>query len=197
MPWKNGGGETTEVTVFPASASLDDFDWRVSMARVASDGPFSMFDGIDRTLCVLEGNGIDLEIAGDHAAALTAGSAPFSFPADTSTNGRLVDGPISDLNVMTRRGRFVHRIRVFGRTANEPVDCDADTILVLAHDGGCELRGRSVQADLQSLDCAVLAGGCLDFRLACKDAARAFVIEIVKVTRPSTPDVGRGRLARP
>ena len=57
MPWKNGGGETTEIAVFPAGAGLDDFDWRVSMARVESSGPFSVFPGIDRTLAILEGEG--------------------------------------------------------------------------------------------------------------------------------------------
>jgi environmental stress-induced protein Ves len=53
--WKNGGGSTTEIAVAPMGASLDDFDWRVSMARVASDGPFSEFAGIDRTLDILKG----------------------------------------------------------------------------------------------------------------------------------------------
>ena len=38
MPWKNGGGETTEIAVFPEHAGLSDFDWRVSMARVDGDG---------------------------------------------------------------------------------------------------------------------------------------------------------------
>ena len=52
MPWKNGGGETVEVIVHPEGASLSDFGWRVSMATVASDGPFSVFPGIDRTLAV-------------------------------------------------------------------------------------------------------------------------------------------------
>ena len=32
MPWKNGGGETTEIAVFPSGAGLDDFEWRISMA---------------------------------------------------------------------------------------------------------------------------------------------------------------------
>ena len=57
MPWKNGGGETTEIAVSPEGAGLDDFDWRVSMARVESSGPFSLFAGIDRTLAILEGEG--------------------------------------------------------------------------------------------------------------------------------------------
>ncbi len=55
MPWKNGGGETVEIAIAPAGASLDAFDWRISMACVASSGPFSRLPGIDRTLAVLAG----------------------------------------------------------------------------------------------------------------------------------------------
>ncbi len=43
MPWKNGGGETAEIAVFPPSADLSEFGWRISMATVSSDGPFSAF----------------------------------------------------------------------------------------------------------------------------------------------------------
>ncbi len=64
MPWKNGGGVTVEIAIHPQGASVDDFDWRVSMATVASDGPFSVFPGIDRTLSVLEGDGILLDVEG-------------------------------------------------------------------------------------------------------------------------------------
>lgn len=104
MPWKNGGGETTEIVVSPPGASMDDFDWRVSMARVASDGPFSIFPGIDRSLTLLEGAGISLHIAGMGAHHLTSASEPLAFPGDVATHGILSDGPILDLNVMTRRG---------------------------------------------------------------------------------------------
>src|SRR3546814_10305481 len=52
MPWKNGGGSTTEVAVAPDGAGLDEFDWRISMAVVGADGPFSGFPGVDRTLAV-------------------------------------------------------------------------------------------------------------------------------------------------
>ncbi|MGI2035464.1 HutD family protein [Rhizobium panacihumi] len=40
MPWKSGKEETTEIAVFPPDASIDDFDWRISMATVAPDDPF-------------------------------------------------------------------------------------------------------------------------------------------------------------
>ena len=53
MPWKNGGGETVEIAVSPEGAALSEFDWRISMATVATDGPFSIFPGIDRTLSIL------------------------------------------------------------------------------------------------------------------------------------------------
>src|SRR3546814_7293201 len=33
------------------------------------------------------------------------------FPADAAVSATLVDGPITDLNVMTRRGRFCSRVR--------------------------------------------------------------------------------------
>jgi environmental stress-induced protein Ves len=110
MPWKNGGGETVEIAIRPESASVENFDWRLSMATVASDGPFSSFDGVDRTLAVLEGEGIDLDIAGDPPVRLTQAAPPFTFAADVPVDARLVGGPIRDLNLMTRRGRLTHRM---------------------------------------------------------------------------------------
>lgn len=62
MPWKNGGGETVEIAVFPTNAGVDAFDWRISIATVATNGPFSIFPGIDRTLSILSGEGMTLSI---------------------------------------------------------------------------------------------------------------------------------------
>jgi uncharacterized protein len=116
--WKNGGGSTTEIAVEPAGASLEDFDWRVSMARIASDGPFSEFSCIDRTLAVVSGNGLALTIGNAATVALDPTSDPIRFAGDVPTSARLVAGEIVDLNVMTRRGRFEHRLqRVRERTA--------------------------------------------------------------------------------
>ena len=59
-PWKNGGGVTRQIAIDPPGSGLDDFGWRLSTAEVAQDGPFSRFDGVDRQLHILAGEGLDL-----------------------------------------------------------------------------------------------------------------------------------------
>ena len=53
-PWKNGGGETREIACFSPASQLNEFEWRISTAVVAQDGEFSIFEGIDRRLSLLE-----------------------------------------------------------------------------------------------------------------------------------------------
>ena len=120
MPWKNGGGSTTEIAAGPPGASLDSFDWRISMARVAADGPFSHFASIDRTLAVVAGDGIVLQVDGRAPITLVVGSEPVFFAGDTPTSAKLIGGEITDLNIMTRRVRFGHSLR---RIA-QPISCD-------------------------------------------------------------------------
>lgn len=139
MPWKNGGGTTTEIVVSPAGAGLDDFDWRISMARVEAGGPFSVFAGIDRTLSILEGEGMGLSIAGHDPVQLTRSSDPLFFPADAATSATLPAGPITDLNVMTRRSRVRHTVRRL--SLSEPLDLvtQAAVTLVFCNDGGVQI----------------------------------------------------------
>lgn len=139
MPWKNGGGETVEIAISPPSAGLADFDWRVSMATVASDGPFSVFPGIDRTLSILKGNGMRLFIEGRTPALLTQESDPLFFPADVPVAAELTDGTIIDLNVMTRRDRLRHSVRRFVVDAPQDLHLTAGQSLLLCHRGHVEL----------------------------------------------------------
>lgn len=110
MPWKNGGGVTIEIAIHPADATVDNFDWRISTATVAQDGAFSVFPDIDRTLAVMEGNGIILSVDGVETT-LSQVSEPYSFAADAHTSARLNDGTITDLNIMTRRGAYTHEVK--------------------------------------------------------------------------------------
>jgi len=177
MPWKNGGGETTEIIAAPEGAGLDAFDWRVSMARVAADGPFSAFPGIDRTLSVLAGEGMTLAIAGQAEVTLTIASAPLPFPADAATTARLVNGPITDLNVMTRRGRWRHLVTRHVVEGALSLRCEADRTLILSRGEAINLARGEARASL-GLDDAILVEGPAEIVLGCGAPAMLFLVKL-------------------
>jgi len=157
MPWKNGGGSTTEVAIAPATATLDNFDWRISMAHVATPGPFSRFPGIDRTLAVIEGAGIHLAIAG-LTVTLDRGAPPHFFPGDIDTDATLIDGPIDDLNVMSRRARYDHRMTRHRSGETLSLPRDAETVLLMPRGGNIIVGDHPVaDGDTAILDRADLA----------------------------------------
>ncbi|MGZ8259204.1 MAG: HutD/Ves family protein [Caldimonas sp.] len=98
LPWKNGGGVTRELLARP-----DAGDWRVrvSVAEVASDGPFSAFRGVERRFAVLDGAGVVLTIDG-RAHRVTRDDEALAFSGSSETHCRLLDGPTRDLNLMLR-----------------------------------------------------------------------------------------------
>ncbi|WP_426239667.1 HutD/Ves family protein [Pararhizobium sp. DWP1-1-3] len=177
MPWKNGGGETVEIAVFPPEADLTSFGWRVSMATVATDGPFSVFTGIDRTLSILEGQGMELDIAGREPVVLTRASEPLAFPADSATSARLVSGTIVDLNVMTRRGKWAHRVerRVF--EGDHPLDAEGGVTMLLSL-GNLRIDSGEHAEELARLDCAIIEGFC---RISSDMPVEAYLIRISPV----------------
>ena len=103
-PWKNGGGITRQIACSPPGSDTRDFDWRLSMAEVAQEGPFSRFEGVDRRLYILDGAGLELRFADGAQRLLPGGHIDFRGEADVF--GALVDGPVSDLNIMVRRDRM-------------------------------------------------------------------------------------------
>jgi len=169
MPWKNGGGSTTEIAVFPLDAGIGAFDWRVSMAGVVADGAFSSFPGIDRTLAVLSGEGIVLSAEGQAAVQLTREADPVSFPGDVATSATLIAGPILDLNVMTQRGRFTHRLT--RHRASVDIVPEADVTLVLSRGQGLRVGEAVLDVD----DAALLDGPA---KVIPVGTAEFFVIEL-------------------
>lgn len=152
MPWKNGGGVTREMAIWPPGAALDAFDWRISIADVAQGGPFSTFPGIDRVLTVIEGAGLELAVEGLAPIVLDDHAPPFAFPGDAACAATLHAGPIRDLNLMVRRGACTARVRRLD--GPEIVDCTAQTVFVLALEA-MELNGERLEAE----DGAILERG--------------------------------------
>ncbi|UTY57783.1 HutD family protein [Massilia sp. erpn] len=108
-PWKNGGGSTTEIAVAPMGASFDEFDWRISLATIAASGPFSVFPGIDRTLTLVEGAGVVLDVGNERRVALSEREPVVAFPGETAVSAT-IEGITTDFNVMTRRARCSHQL---------------------------------------------------------------------------------------
>jgi len=113
MPWKNGGGTTTELMVEPAGASTG-YDWRISIADVAQSGPFSDFSGYDRAIMLVEGAGFNLTFDQAPAQSLARCFDPVRFDGGWRTDCALIDGPVRDFNLIVRQGTpallEVHRL---------------------------------------------------------------------------------------
>jgi uncharacterized protein len=180
MPWKNGGGETREVAVWPSGAALDALEWRVSLATVASDGPFSTFAGVTRTLCVIQGAGIELHVDDEPVRMLQTSSEPCTFDGEAPARAALIDGPIMDLNVMSRRGRFRHRVsrRLFSGS-RELLTTGAAT-LIFCCDGTLGCIAATNRCELRAQDCALVESAPQAVRLDAGRYAEALVIELYR-----------------
>lgn len=99
QPWRNGGGMTQELLAWP---SADDWQARISVARIDRNGPFSAYPGVDRWFTVLQGEGVVLRLA-SRRTMLTAGSQPLRFDGEAAPGCELLEGPTLDLNLMLRR----------------------------------------------------------------------------------------------
>lgn len=131
MPWKNALGITREVISRPASDGAGGFDWRISLATVGTSGPFSVFAGIDRTIAVLQGDGMQLTVDGRREPPLLMASPPFAFSGDAEVQADCLGGETLDLNVMSRRGRFVHRMTKIAVSAAQTLSMSKDTVAVV------------------------------------------------------------------
>ncbi|MFB2655550.1 HutD/Ves family protein [Shewanella xiamenensis] len=124
--WKNGGGSTKQLLISPKDADLTNFDYRISIATISSDGPFSIFPGIDRQLCILEGEGVKLLMPENGAKPsellLRPNQAAFCFSGETQIESQLLDKQIIDFNVMTKRGKYrayIERLELNGSLSPE------------------------------------------------------------------------------
>jgi environmental stress-induced protein Ves len=99
--WKNGAGWTREIHAHPASAHV--WDWRLSIAEIEQDAPFSTFPGVDRELVLLSGNGLRLRFDDGEVHELQPPHDRLRFAGERVVRGELLDGPTQDFNLMWRR----------------------------------------------------------------------------------------------
>ncbi len=101
MPWKDGGGSTTEIAIQPPGASLaEPFLWRASSARVEASGPFSRFPGQVRALLLLEGAGLLLDIPSRGRQRLKHPGQLVTFSGDEAVDATLIQRPCTDFGLI-------------------------------------------------------------------------------------------------
>jgi uncharacterized protein len=144
MPWKNGAGTTSEIAIYPSSAIVSDesFLWRVSIAEVTGDAPFSRFLGCDRLIMLLDGDGMTLDSGALGALALDKPLQPMALPGELAVTAKLKGGPCRDFNVMTQRLKARARLSVHTLGAGPlTVSGDSDAMLAYCVAGGIAADG--------------------------------------------------------
>jgi environmental stress-induced protein Ves/uncharacterized cupin superfamily protein len=133
MPWRNGLGTTTELAIGPEGAGLEGgrFLYRVSIADVASDGPFSRFPGYDRHIMLLVGEGMTVDGGAHGRIALEAPFVAHSFDGDWDVTGTLGAGPVRDLNLIVDRERASSSLEVRVLERAEPLACEPGDICIV------------------------------------------------------------------
>jgi len=149
-PWKNGGGITRDIAVEMLDGSML---WRLSMADVAVEGPFSSFPGLTRVLTVIRGGGLilhgpDRDLRGDYAK-------PVVFDGATAIDAELTEGPLRDFNLMYDTVRCDADVGVVHGPAETTADADGQTFVHHCIAGKAKLGGAD---PLEAGDTAIVTG---------------------------------------
>lgn len=161
--WKNGGGITREI----ACASINENRiWRLSMADVASDGPFSAFDEYERILTVLKGEGMTLQ--SDEGSIDADLWHPVRFSGALKIHGQLKSGPLTDLNLMFNPDYCTGDVTVLHGPHNQSLELDGCMFAVHGLAGAVKIAGGS---QLLPGDTAIIGSDAVQAELTDGDAA--------------------------
>lgn len=129
-PWKNGGGLTR---LLAESGN----EWRVSLANVEVNGPYSRFEDMTRLSLILEGKGVVLRAGGE--------IVPLDYLVPTIYDGSvewaasLVDAPVVALNIMARTGKYRPSASVVGAEVGLP---QGSAAVILSGHSRCVVQGE-------------------------------------------------------
>jgi environmental stress-induced protein Ves len=105
--WKNGAGWTSEILKVQGNDDHDtnDWNWRLSIAEIDADAPFSAFPGVERELVLLSGNGLRVRFDDGSVHDLLPPHDKLRFDGERAAFGELIDGATRDFNLMWKRDR--------------------------------------------------------------------------------------------
>ncbi len=136
QPWANGGGTTRELLC------ANDGAWRVSLADVDREGPFSAFPDSTRLLTVVDGTVLALVVNG--VEQVVEPRRPFAFDGAAKVTASIPEGPVRVLNVIADPSVVQPFVTVLelGRGSGLPLAGD-QAALVLQGSAQVEAAGAS------------------------------------------------------
>lgn len=141
--WRNERGWTREIARWPEQG---EWDWRLSIAEVEAEAPFSRFEGVDRELVLLTGNGLRLRFDDGEVRELLPPHDRARFAGERGLSGEPLEGLTHDFNLMWRRDRV--RAQLLHRPLVGPM-------VLFVEPGGCWavhlIAGRAAFADATCL----------------------------------------------
>ena len=173
--WQNGGGITHQLCRQDDEQGLL---WRLSIAEVASDGPFSCFDNIDRIILLLTGEGFSLHGVGDNPQLLDAPLMPFSFAGETAIHCTLLKGAVRDFNLMTRRDTVQAQLKVLTiGSAVQTLPLSPQTLIYIASGSINAVLGAK-HLTLQAQHTLSLSNETGSLQLSSNDSAQVIYISL-------------------
>ncbi|WP_282170320.1 HutD/Ves family protein [Ruegeria atlantica] len=139
--WKNGLGTTREIA---RGSGEQGVVWRVSLADVEADGPFSTFPGMSHILTVVEGDGFDL--VGPATPLNARFSDPLRFSGDLELWCRLEAGPVRNFNVIFDPVQCAASVDCL--TGEDPHKLQAgpnEVLCLFSVNKGCSIDGNRVE----------------------------------------------------
>ena len=153
-PWKNGLGTTHDIVLAPEGADHSTFDVRCALSPIVEDNVFSSFPGVERVITPIAGAGLDLEF--EDSRVRLACCESYRFDSGLSPMGRLLDDPVTVVNVMARTG--VWRIERCEIVSSFQQDVASEDLVFVFALGDTMVRSEAGQVSLAKHD-ALLAHG--------------------------------------
>jgi environmental stress-induced protein Ves len=181
-PWKNGGGVTRQLSIGPAGATIDAFDWRVTLADIEpGDFAFSHFPGVERKT-VLSGHGMSMAAQGTprERFAAVAPLVVLQIDGEEALDASLEPAAIQAFNVMVRRDAARSRVSVHREAAVLPAGSDVAVFLCLRGSATLACRGRSATLrEGEAVEVQPGRDGCV---LTCADTSAIVLSALIERT---------------
>lgn len=132
MPWKNKQGYTLQLA--SSHSSLENFDWRISIAYVNQNSVFSKFENKYRLISLLEGKGFILDNQLTQDKVNLKKNEIYHFSGDAFIASELIDSPIRDFNLIYNPTLFNAAMNYHSKDLNISVNGDLKIIVIFNAD---------------------------------------------------------------